>query len=576
MFNYFFLMFCLIFSGFGAISLLLPKSSLSLRLSISPFITWMIWLWMYMIFVYFGDPLKNGIPCLTVVTILLMWIGLKNFSYPANKIIFYIILSIILPILLMKNVFSHGLTSTFGNFSFDGWRYSMGSYYIWDHSLYSKPTMVNPFNYYGFNIFNTEFRFSIGQTFLSALSWLEGNSGNAITAINLVEASFLATFFISTISLIKKYPVFWGISYYILLAASGWLYKLVVINNIDNLLTISFFPVIAALSKYAKTVNHITLFAIIGFLFGGIYYQYVEYLPLTMAALFLFIFHFYYHSHIHYKKMIIYLSIMVSVFVIFYWPFLKMIFNYFFKYQLGAALRGDIGGEIYYGMLNLIVYWTTYLRTAPFLLTSISLFLWIFFIIGIIRGFVNREYDWIIFGMISILGFAWMMHWFPYGAYKFLIAGLWINSLFIIEGLVYFTSKASLNKIIIQPLVVGIAITLLMQHSIYEENLYRNFNHITGLPAHISHFKKLATLQKITSNEYILIQAKNWPVNAMLVYFSNVGFKFVCSSKKTTPALCIKPTEEELKAQFILTDELNPSLQLIWHETPFYLYRISV
>lgn len=569
----------LILTGFGFISFFIPSMPFAARLCIAPYLTWMIWLWLTAIILYLGGTVEQALPFIGLITLFFIVIGVKKLTMPNRQLLFCLLFAMMIPILLMKSVFFHGLLTTFGNFSFDGWRYSASSLYIWNHSIDNKvlPYNASPLNHYGYLIFNDYFRMSIGDVFLGALAWLGGHPGDAFTVLNLVLAAFLTTFFYAAIGFasLTQRSAFFIIVYLTLLAFSGWVYEIAAINNVDNLLAISFFPVLAIVLFSENRLNYLKLSLLVGFLLGSIYYQYVEYLPLIIIAFIAFLFQYYWNLRMSFKKLITMLLVILSTAVIFFWPYSQMIFYYFIHYQLPSTLHGSIGGEIYHGRLSWASYWTNSSVLNPSRLTIISAILWVFFVIGLMRSIKRKQWGWVSFGLVSIGGYAWMMHWFPYGAYKFIVLGLWLNMFYIVEAFDWLISQKRVFKMVFSVLFLLIIGNFFQQQFVNEQNFFRSFQQITGLSHRIKQSKQVQKIVNLTGDDLISMQADNWVLNAMAIYYLNDSTHLVCPiGTSFAESFCIAPKVMQVKPHYILTDYPNPKLSLVWFKKPYYLYRI--
>lgn len=436
----------------------------------------------------------------------------------------------LVPTILMAAYFLHGINSYMGSWFWDGWSYIAQGQYLWQHSFSSQETLA-PLYQYASGVKNGRF---ISCALISFFSPLTGSLGDtqASSGIFLAWAIFVfssSSMFFATKTRSMLHNKF-QILYILVTVFSGWLLNILIANNYDNLLAISFLPVFAGILT-SINLGDKKWALILGTLAAGSLNVYPEMFPIDILCISFFIFqHLLKRKEGELKKwlFLILFSIIITIFLIA--PVLKPIILLIGNHLKAGLSSGCPPGAGYFpGLLHAYSFpgsfWGFW---APFencnqtilkLLSSIiSLPITFLFFLGFFDLFKRREWGIILTMMLLLCAtLAMIFIWsYDYGAYKFISLNWWATSFTVILGAIYLQGRcrnqnnAAIIKISLQILFSLVLVLVTMK--------IINF-HMSVNPKDIAEYKKVEEINKITKNELLLLNIKNPKTLEWAIYY---------------------------------------------------------
>lgn len=435
-----YLVFCVftVLVGLGVLTVL-KLTALKHKALLAPIVTLAYWSVLLGITVIIGFPIKQSASYIWVSSFLLGLVGLidlKRNITPFNKTI-PLLVCLILPVAVAAAYFWDGRLFTYlaGNMP-DGWSYIANGQYLWEHARGGTRGTLVPLYKYAANFSGARF---ITPALLALFSFIfeHGDTQASMGILHVwgifIFATGLSFFSLRAFSNRVIAMIFTGTVIF-----SGWTFNLMWNDNLDQLITISFLPVLVVLFQLRKPDN-LGLPVLSGLLIAASLYGYPEMSIFLLWSLMI-VFGF---RLIREREQFRYLSLFsfvtLTVVVVFLFPYLKEYFSFIIEQlkHTGDAVRPGEG--MFGGLVNVYhepaAFWGigSEIGKLRFLLLQ-NIFGWLFSLlclVGIIRLAIKKNalaIAWI----TTILAAFYMIIFqnYSYGAYKFILFSWW--------GLVYF------------------------------------------------------------------------------------------------------------------------------------------
>jgi hypothetical protein len=580
MINYLFLCLVTSFAGVGifySLSLMrAPLLSFRLTFYLAPVITLACWTLFLGWGVLFGYPIKIlALPgwLLTSVFLLLgLYITLKKICSATIKIsdITTPLLALILPVLVMSAYFSHGLMSYGGADAPDGWSYIAVGQSLWENIRSAEGQLV-PLHQYAAHLAHVRF---ISSAMLAFLSPFVGHPGDTQITSNLFQAWALfnltsACIFFAITQHLKK----WTLIYVIFVVYSVWIFKLLAVNNFDNLLALCLLPAFAGITQLKK-LNPFIYALIFALLSAITFFIYVELAPFILGGAILFLFQQLWAQNKLTSVKTILLILILSFILIS--PYMKEGINFFLDQLRNAHALDGRAGEGYFPELTSCRHrLTAILGGAPNSVLH-KLFGFIFLCL-LVRGFVvlwrEKQYSLVIFCVLLIFAAADMMFikHYSYGTYKIFLLSWWLIAFCVIIAIRDLLQRR--HKRITMTLVILLGIFhFYMAYSIQKsyarivsiKNIepYRNLSQITSL---LRNKAIIVDIDDGMASEWAVYYLRHLPIKLTTYRIYMLNARALMDRSKT-----INPSDLE----FLLTDH-QTSKNLIWSSGPYYLYDLK-
>jgi hypothetical protein len=341
-------------------------------------------------------------------------------------------IAVVVPAVVLLPYFVHGFGIYLGTTHPDAWSYTVFGAYLWEYPRSTEGGLA-PAYQWAANLSGTRFVSS------AMLGWIKAatHHGDTQAAFGLLLA--LSTFIIGSSSAGIGYVL--GLRrHWLLLVAVGagagnWIANAVVVNNLDNLLALSYLPALAALGLDESPRERFGKEIVVGLLVAGALYTYPEFALLVLAcalpflAVSLFA--------LPRRRAVVSVALVAVIAGVLVWPYLPEMAA-FLRNQVtaGTAQAGRPAEGLYSGLLDPVrrpaALWALGTEDAAqptsWLSTSVALGLWSFAILGMSRLPWSRALAlWASFVLLT-LGFSvFVWHFsYSYGASKFILLGWWL------------------------------------------------------------------------------------------------------------------------------------------------------
>ncbi len=280
LFNYLLLCLTSLFAGRGLLRMLgLPGLN---HRSLAPFLALVFWTVLIGFGVGLGIPMRFWSLIMWALTIGLIWHGIRQ---PDGEPLFAgpDLLMLLLPLLVAFPYTMYGFSNYSGNPSADGWVYTISGRAVWELDRCTPPEAAAPMLQFALNVTCGTRYITFG--FLAFLSLLPGYPGDTQMSVAMyvpwiffVYASGLRFFAESRAAGRRVTQVF-----AVLGVLAAWPMRLMISNNLDNLLMIAYLPAISGI------ILLITDFSwrwnvLLGILAAAVLYTYPELAPFVLFA----------------------------------------------------------------------------------------------------------------------------------------------------------------------------------------------------------------------------------------------------------------------------------------------------
>jgi len=586
-----------ILTGRGILRLIGIKVEPRVSFCLAPVATLSFWAILLGLGVSIGFTVKDFGLFLWIMTFLLAIVGLWRIDYQIIKQDWFIVLIVcITPFLLMSPYFLKGINSYLGSISLDGWSYIAYGQYLLDYPLGTEGGL-SPLAQYAAHLSVTRF---IGPAMIGLFTFITGYDAGTQAASGLFLSWTLFVFasscaFFVTVKKMERVliPFYVGSC-----AFCGWLLNLLLVNNYDNALALSFLPSFAGVFGLLDPHDKRWAFIIAG-LAIAVLYCYPEMFPFIFGGAFLFFLQRFLVERKNIKAWIIALMCAVVLVMIGIIPLYRDLVKFFIN-QVGMAMAtpgARPGGNAFAELLNfpslIMAYWG--FRIAPtsigiklsevwfFICFLLSLVLYILSIFGIYELFRRKEWG---IAVTMIILFAGAMHMifglkYSYGAYKLILLNWWTMPFIVIIGtnklLTSMHTRSSFKRIAngcavgIFLLFISLNATMLIAR--YKISPYKNI-----LP-----FKKLEEVEKIVAPEPIIVSVNDTIANEWAVYFLRdapiylTEYRAYMARSHVVPFMQRSIKIDITNARYALTDSMEsfPQSNLLWSGGPYYLWKIK-
>ena len=256
MIGYLFLCFITIFAGRGILRLIRVLIDFGSALFLAPVLTLAFWSIFLGWGVLFGFPVKQLWIVGWSVTLLLALYGVKCSKEQLLHAKWILLIGVVvIPIGLMAPYFWHGIQTYPGSWFWDGWAYVAFGQYLMEYPLGTEGGMA-PLFQYASKLSHTRFVSSAMLAFFApmtgALQDAQAATGYFL-AWTIYVFSSACTYFIITLDKIKK--TWLRFAYVAFTVFSGWVLNVLMANNYDNALVLSFLPAFGAIIYSFKPKN---------------------------------------------------------------------------------------------------------------------------------------------------------------------------------------------------------------------------------------------------------------------------------------------------------------------------------
>lgn len=558
------------------ISLLLKKSIL-----IAPMLTLAFWVLSLSWGILFGFPVKYTWQIVLCLTLLLSLYGIfslrKQIKPFPHKIQFGFIwgLIIILPVLVMRPYFSHGLFFYGGADAPDGWAYITYGQYLWEN-VRGTEGQLSPLYQFGASLANTRFIASSLLAFLSAVFAHPGDTqyvANLFLAWVLFNFMSACAFFIISQKNIKLHFI-----YLLLILSSVWILGLLSVNNFDNALILPILPCLAGIINLNLKLR-LNWKIIISALLATAFYCYVELFPFILLGALIF---FSQYSSKRFNK-INFISMGLQIFfftLLFTLPFLVEGLHFFIN-QFQAA-NNPLDSRPGKGMFHLLLIYkhfpgVIWLYANNVFSDVMGSILCLLTGIGIVQLWKEGQRGLILFCGILLSGLLYfiLIEEYSYGAYKLLLLNWWLLIFCLVKGLEKILNHTLYKK--------GAMIAASLFLVIYMNNVYLTQKYYEKYASikNITPYRNLAQLRYLTHKKGILVSIDDYLNNEWAVYYlRDIPIKLLKYKLYMANNYFYMDRAKTLDLKsinYLLTDAPNslPREDLVKTIGPYYLWKLS-
>jgi hypothetical protein len=598
-----YIMLCLvtIFAGLGIIRLTGIRIERNTSFYLAPVVTLAFWA----IFLCWGVLLGFAIKQLWIVgwsaTFLLVLIGLlrENYRFLKNE---WVLLSgaIGIPICLMTPYFWYGIETYPGSWLWDGWSYVAFGQYLWKYPRGTEGGLA-PIYQYAFHLSNTRFIASSLLAFFSPITGFIRDTQAAtgyFLSWSLFVYSSACMYFALTIDRNRGKTlvlIYVGITVF-----SGWILNMLIANNYDNALAISFLPAFAGVI-YSVNPKERRWAVIIACLAAGIIFCYPEMMPVVLFGAFLFLIQRSLSEKILIKDFAVLVGISALIVFFITAPYLKVLFL-FLQGQINHALTEQIKrpGNGYFPQLldpNCFLtgfwgfsppfaacaqtsnkLWEYVIRMLAIVFSTLSIF-------GVISLFRRKLWGIAVLILILLYGMFSMLFQsgYSYGAYKFILLNWWGITFAVISGA--FAILAMFRNLKRRWIICsGFFILFFIDLAVIGKRV-ESFNAYFVNSKDNSILRKVQEIKTFVGNEPVIINVNDDYANIWAVYYLRdmntylLDYKVYMAQAHVVPLMERSKAVDLTKTRYILIDDKgipgSCSMNLQWTGGPYRLWEAT-
>lgn len=579
MINYLLLCAISIFAGKGILRILRINIDLESLFYLSPIVTLSFWAILLGSAVVNGYTIKQVYIPIWMLTFLFVIFGVGNDVLEMLRRNWQsIILVLILPMILMVSYFWYGLSRYAGSPACDGWAYVAIGQYLWTY-VRGIEGGIAPLYQYAAHLSYGRFIAASLLGFFSPIAGILGDT-QAASGLFLAWAFFIFTSACMFFARVQKLGVY-SFFYVTFVVLSGWLLKLLWVNNYDNALILGFLPVLAGLVDIIDYRKYRWSFVFAGLIAAAVY-CYPEMVIFVIAGVSLFLL----NSVCNEKRKLFFwmtfLFITAVLFFIFIYPYMQEGCVYI-VHQFNSAIHAQNGSRPGEGMFAELLqpkfmisaYWG--LGHYVFYVL-ISVILTCLAVLGAIRVFMQKQWGLVVFCLILILASLIMIFYqrYSYGAYKNIILNLWLLIFFVFIGVKYILIRYRSKTLYV--LFTIAFILFIAKHFIVAWYL----NH--KLPVkNIVRYRSIAKISEYTENNPVIVAINNDFANQWAVYYLRylpinlVVYRAYMAETHNQILMRRAKQYDFTRMRYILTDNpiSFPKYNLLKSYPPYYLWYLS-
>jgi hypothetical protein len=467
-------------------------------------------------------PIKDSAPWLWGATSVLVLMGLPSVRAMLRSSDFKIVLlCAALPLVAMPVYFLQGLTDYLGSISPDGWSYIAFGQYIWEYPRGTDGGLA-PLYQYAAHLSGGRFLSAGLLAFFSPLI----RAGDTQPTSLLFQA--WALFVLST-----GVAFYWrttGQSLRIVLAATalatlaGWMTNLIWANNYDNLLSLVYLPILAAILAVMEW--HWRWFSLLGVLLAASLYAYAELAPFIIGAAVISVMPRLWRECLLWRRWLkgaIGTGIIVIVLLL---PWGSTLLSYIqSQFNSTLALITRPGGGAFLGLVMLkyqpAAFWglggeNQFIRFAD-ILNVLGYGLSLIALVGLARLIRQKRWGFLAMTVFLLLGVFYyiVIQKYEYAAYKFQTIGWWALAGILVIGTE--RSLALFTRVNLRAVEIGLVlfVGLLAIDAQASAQALRLF--VPSLQ--VSDYRQVNAIKEIVGREPVRVWVDDWVANEWAVYF---------------------------------------------------------
>ena len=502
-----------------------------------------------------------------------------------------------LPIILMPFDFWQGLRNFIGEPAGDGWSYVAFGQYLWEMTKGAEGHFA-PLHQYASHLDRTRF---ISSALLGAISPLTGLGGDTQAAAGYFVAWTLFVFGASCafLGLATGLRGAWLIVFCALAVASPWVVGAIHMHNYDNLMAISFLPIVMGILGTLPRPDWRGLVSLGGVLAAAVYiYPEMAAFVLLGGALGVA------------RRMWAgaekgaWIGLAVGGGVVATLAVLPAAsdLQWFVSSQLTnatASVAGARPGEGGFSELLKVHEWgaTVWgLRSSAselgagagskFLRHALGLMLWALACAGLVQALVDRRWDIAAIAIVMIAGALVMAvrQQYSYGAYKFLLLGWWSLVWLIVTGAQGMVARPTASIGVLSArtsrFVVAGLLTVLGTAVLAAGADRTVMFHRTQPATSIEPYRAVLAAEQVIGDDPIVVAVNDDLANQWAVYFMRrhsillAGYRGYMAFPHVVPVMEQAATADVREVRYVLTDEESGAHEIVWARGPYVLWRV--
>lgn len=493
----------------------------------------------------------------------------------------------LLPLILLLPYVVYGFSDYPGSRFPDGWSYAAYGQYLWALPRGAEG-WLSPVYQYASHLATGR---HVGSAQLALLSVLTpSRDTQAATGLFLALGFFSYTAACVAFARSRGLSVLATLWFVLLAVLSGWSLNLLLANNYDNLLALTFCPGIAAVASTVRT-DRFGSWLLAGVLASGVIYTYPE-LGLVVCGISLVMLG---QRLWRSGESVTFLHVAFAVSVVLFLlsPYLTAIFA-FLANQSAAALQTEQrpGSEFFTGLLMgwsfPSAFWALggehrYLGLL-LLRTVVASVLFVVLAVGVIRQVWSR--DWGTVAALSLPLFAApaiiLGQAYSYAAYKMILTGWWAVAFTLVSGAKSTTGSPIWRRAAASIVVTaGLAIPVFAGARIAREIWIHQ-------PTRMNQFRVVEQVSRFTGGEAVGIFVEDWEASQWAVYFLRdqpiklgIYLQYLATPQVHKPLERATPIEWS-DVRYLLTDAVDPGPvienqggRLVWRDGSYRLWAIG-
>jgi len=549
----------------------------------SPLIALCIWSLVLGIGVSINIPVRILTYLAWGISLALCLITLKFYRYP--KLFFPLITCVGIALFISFPYVVHGFSNYAGSPLADGWSYTVFGQYLWENPRCAEGGLA-PLYQYAAHLCDTRFIASSLLGFISPLAGWPGDtqaaSGYFFPWAFFVYAS-ACTFFIW-----KRVPQWLSWGYVIIAVVTGWLFTIMISNNFDQALAISFLPALAGFLEsfdFAKIRWGILLAIVL----SSIVYIYPEMTPFIFLSVLLLLLYHVIRGRVHFISLVHWGGIFFFVFALlvsaYFSTWFKFILSQFSNIQASVRPGEFVASELLSNDYWWLGIWGLGgdINTVDWLRKICALTFLILSIIGFLVLIKNKNWGLVAVQILlsALVAYFIQVQKYSYGAYKLITLLWWLVSYMMVLAVRWLQAK-SYNRFI--PVlskgsyllaIIIVAYLNIMQGIRFDRNL---------INTDIKLYKELLLIPPIVNNSPVGISVSDPIANMWAMYYLRESITYFFSYQAypnqphVLPFMHRSQQVDLSKIRYLLTDAKGfrpEEASMLWHNSVYSLWKIK-
>lgn len=467
-------------------------------------------------------PIKDSAPWLWGATGVLALMGLPAVRAMLRSSDFKIVLlCAALPLVAMPVYFLKGLTDYLGSISPDGWHYVAFGQYLWQYSRGMEGGLA-PLYQYAAHMNGGRFLAAGLLAFFSPL--IRAGDTQPASLLFQAWALYILAVGVAFYWRVTGQSLRIGLAATALATVAGWMTNLIWANNYDNLLSLVYLPILAAV--LAVMGWHWRSFLLLGVLLAASLYAYAELAPFIIGGAVISVMPRLWRERLLWRR---WLSGAIGtgiVVIVLLSPWGSTLLSYIqSQFNSTLALSTRPGGGAFRGLVMLkyqpAAFWglggeNQFIRFAD-ILNVLGYGLSLIALVGLARLVRQKRWGFLAMTFFLLLGAFYyiVIQNYEYAAYKFLTIDWWA-----LAGILVIGAERSLALFTrVNPRAVEIGLVLFVGLLAIDAQASAQALRLSAPSLQVSDYRQVSAIKEIVGREPVRVWVDDWVANEWAVYF---------------------------------------------------------